>query len=375
MFETGVQLKQQFGVENVFDFSLGNPSVPPPREFDKALAETVREQPANKHGYMPNAGYPHVREEIARFVSESQGVTLTAGDLLMTVGAGGALNVVIKTLCNPGDEVLAMVPYFVEYRFYADNHGATLTLAETGPDFSLNLAAIEVALTPRTAVVIVNSPNNPSGAVYSAQSLVELGKLLERKSAEFGRVVHLVSDEPYRSIVYDGVEVPSVFAHYRDSIVVTSFSKELSIAGERIGYVAVHPKIADHDAVMNGMILCNRILGYVNAPALMQRVVARLRGVNVDVEEYRRKRDLLCRGLEEIGYRFTRPQGTFYLMLPAPDGDDIEFARRLQEEKVLVVPGRGFGLPGYCRVSYAVPDVTITRSMTGFRAVWESYRS
>ena len=375
MFETGVQLKQQYGPENVFDFSLGNPSVPPPPEFYTALEETVKEQPPNKHGYMPNAGYPQVREEMARLVSETQGVTLTAGDLLMTVGAGGALNVVLKTLCNHGDEVLAMVPYFVEYRFYADNHGATLTLAQTNRDFSLNIEAIEAALTPRTAVVIINSPNNPSGAVYSAESLAALGSLLERKSNEFGRVIHLVSDEPYRSIVYDGIDVPSVFSHYTDSIVVTSFSKELSIAGERIGYIAVHPEITDHDAAVDGMILCNRILGYVNAPALMQRVVARLRGINVDVEEYRRKRDLLCDGLEEIGFEFSRPRGTFYLMLPAPDGDDIEFARRLQEEKVLVVPGRGFGLPGYCRVSYAVPDETITGSMKGFRAAWESYRS
>lgn len=373
MFETGVQMKAQYGADNVFDFSLGNPSVPPPPEFYDALGESVADQPPNKHGYMPNAGYPHVREEVARIVSATQGTAVSARDLLMTCGAGGALNVVIKTLCNAGDEVLAMVPYFVEYRFYADNHGATLTLAETKADFSLDIEKIERALTPRTALVIINSPNNPSGAVYSAESLAALGRLLEQKSAEFGRTIYLVSDEPYRSIVYDGVEVPSVFSHYRNGIVVTSFSKELSIAGERIGYAAVHPEIDDHDEVVNGMILCNRILGYVNAPALMQRVVARLSGVNVDVEEYRRKRDLLCSGLEEIGYEFARPQGTFYLMLPAPDGDDIEFARRLQEEKVLVVPGRGFGLSGYCRVSYAVPDQTISRSMAGFRTVWESY--
>ncbi len=373
MFETGAELKKTYGADKVYDFSLGNPSVPAPEEFETALREAVDEDIPNKHGYMPNAGYPQVRAALAQRVSENQGVAVGAADLIVTCGAGGALNVVIKTLVNDGDEILAMVPYFVEYRFYADNHGATLTLAETRDDFSLDIAKIEAVLTERTAAVVINSPNNPSGAVYSAESLDQLGRLLEKKSAEFGRTIYLISDEPYRSIVYDGVTVPSVFAHYTNSIVVTSFSKELSLAGERIGYAVVHPEVDDHDALVNGMTLCNRIIGFVNAPALMQRAIAKTGEVHVEVEQYRRKRDLLCDGLHQAGYEFEKPQGTFFLMLPAPGGDDVEFARRLQEKRILVVPGRGFGLPGYCRISYAVKDQTIHDSLPGFGEVLASY--
>jgi aspartate aminotransferase len=374
MFETGAELKAQHGAENVFDFSLGNPNVPPPTSFQRALEEAVREEEPNKHGYMPNAGYPHVRETVAEFVSGRHGVKASAAEIVMTVGAGGGLNAVIKALVDPGDEVLAMIPYFVEYAFYADNHGASLTLAPTTEEFDLDIAAIEEKLTPKTSVVIINSPNNPTGAVYPASTLAALGKLLERKSREFGRTIYLVSDEPYTAIVYEGTEVSSVFAHYRNSIVVTSYSKDLSIPGERIGYAAVHPEIDDHDNLLGGIILCNRILGFVNAPAIMQRVVAKLQGETVDIGEYARKRDLICGGLERLGYAFVKPKGTFYLMPKAPGGDDVAFVQALQEELVLAVPGSGFGLPGHFRLSFCVDDATITGAMPGFERAISRYR-
>jgi len=323
---------------------------------------------------MPNAGYPHVRESVAAFVSRRHGIDANAEDVVMAVGAGGGLNAVIKALVDPGDEVLAMVPYFVEYGFYADNHGATLTLAPTKDDFDLDIARIEEKLSPKTALVIINSPNNPTGAVYPASTLHALGELLERKSAELGRTIYLVSDEPYAAIVYEGTEVPSVFAHYRNSIVVTSFSKDLSIPGERIGYAVVHPNIDDHDDLLGGIILCNRILGFVNAPALMQRVVAKLQGETVDVGEYARKRELVCNGLAEIGYEFVKPMGTFYLMPTAPGGDDVTFVQALQEELVLAVPGSGFGLPGHFRLSFCVADETITRAMPGFERAFSRFQ-
>jgi aspartate aminotransferase len=374
MFETGAELKAKHGAENVFDFSLGNPNVPPPASFQGALEEAVRDEAPNKHGYMPNAGHPYVRQTVADFVSKRHGVAAQAGDIVMTVGAGGGLNAVIKAIVDPGDEVLAMIPYFVEYGFYADNHGATLTLAPTTEEFDLDIKAIEEKLTPKTSVVIINSPNNPTGAVYPASTIEALGRLLERKSKEFGRTIYLVSDEPYTAIVYEGTEVPSVFAHYRNSIVVTSYSKDLSVPGERIGYAAVHPEIDDHDNLLGGIILCNRILGFVNAPALMQRVVAKLQGETVDIGEYARKRDLLCDGLERLGYDFVKPKGTFYLMPKAPGGDDVEFVQALQEELVLAVPGSGFGLPGHFRLSFCVADETIKNAMPGFERAIARYR-
>ncbi len=374
MFEAGAELKAKHGAENVFDFSLGNPNVAPPGSFQRALEQAVQEEAPNKHGYMPNAGYPHVRKAVADFVSRRHRVSMGTEDIVMTVGAGGGLNAVIKAVVDPGDEVLAMIPFFVEYGFYADNHGATLTLAPTTDQFDLDIEAIERTLTPKTSVVIINSPNNPTGAVYPAGTLEALGDLLERKSREYGRTIYLISDEPYTAIVYDGVDVPSVFSHYGNSIVVTSYSKDLSIPGERIGYAAVHPEIDDHDNLIGGIVLCNRILGFVNAPAMMQRVVAKLQGETVDIGEYARKRDLICDGLAERGYEFVKPAGTFYLMPKAPGGDDVEFVSTLQEERVLAVPGSGFGLPGYFRLSFCVDDRTITGSMDGFERAIAKYR-
>ncbi len=366
MFELGAQLKQKHGEGNVCDFTLGNPDLEPPMAFVKALATVVAEKAPLKHGYMANAGYAETRKSVAAYVSGEQGVTVGEKNIIMTCGAGGGLNVALKTVLNPGDAVIVSAPYFVEYNFYIRNHGGVMTMVRTADDFDLDIAAIENAIDKRTAGVLINSPNNPTGRVYPEETIRSLGSMLARKSAETGRAIYLISDEPYRKIVYDGLVVPPLFAHYVNTIVVTSYSKDLSIPGERLGYIAVHPGAEDADNLVDGMILCNRILGFVNAPALMQRVAARIQGASVDVESYRKRRDLLCSSLAGMGYQFITPGGTFYLFPRAPGGNDIEFVKVLQEKLVLTVPGTGFGAPGYFRIVFCVPEETIKRSLAGF---------
>jgi len=371
MFETGARLKAEHGAENVCDFSLGNPNLPPPGPFQQALRRIVEEPLEGKHGYMPNGGYPWVRKKVAVRVAAEQSVSLDESNLIMTCGAGGALNVALKTLLNPGDTVLASTPCFMEYRFYVDNHGGTLELVPAKADFDLDVAQLEAAITPRTAALIINSPNNPSGRIYPAATLRELGRMLAAASMRAGRTVFLVSDEPYRKIVYDGASVPSVMAAYRNSIVATSYSKDLSVPGERIGWLAVHPEADGAGELVDGFILCNRILGYVNAPALMQRVVAEIGDAAVDPQVYQRKRDRLCEVLARIGYRLSRPEGTFYLFPQAPGGDDLAAVEALQDELVLTVPGRGFGTLGHFRIAFCVGDDVIERSIAGFARAFE----
>lgn len=365
MFETGARLKAEFGAENVFDYSIGNPSALPPAEFTKILAEEAARE--NMHGYMPNAGYPFVREQVAAYLTDEQKVPFQTEHILMTSGAGGALNVALKTILNPGDKVLASRPCFMEYKFYCDNHGGSLELVDCLPGFDLNVEAFEAAIDEKTAALIINSPNNPSGKVYSEETLKRLAAMLERKSAELGRRIYILCDEPYRKLVYGGVEVPSVPAVYPHTMVCTSYSKDLSIPGERIGFLAVAPELEDRDHIINGAILCNRILGYVNASALMQRVVGRLQGFTVDVCQYQKKRDLLGGILQDCGFDLELPDGTFYLFPRAPMGDDMLVVNALQEENILAVPGRGFGLPGYFRLSYCVDDEVIKRSEPAFK--------
>ena len=372
MFEEGARLKARHGAQNVFDFSLGNPNVHAPECFDKALGEAACS--CSEHGYMPNTGYPHVRQAVARYVSEEQGVGVGESDIIMTCGASGALNIALKALLDPGDEVLTPIPCFVEYGFYADNHGGVLKTVPTKADFTLDLEALDTAISARTKVVLINSPNNPTGQIYSRESLASLGELLRRKSAAAGHTIYLVSDEPYRKIVFDGHQVPSIFACYANSIIGTSYSKDISIPGERIGFAAVNPAADDHDALVNGMALANRILGFVNAPALMQRVVACLQGSSVDVSLYQRKRDLLCNGLADAGYEFTTPPGTFYLFPKTPIADDVAFVQALQEELILVVPGSGFNGPGHFRIAFCVDDDTIINALPGFKRVMARFR-
>jgi len=366
MFEDGIKMKALHGADKVYDFTLGNPNVEPPPEFHRLLREMAEKKIPGKHGYMPNAGYTETRRAVAEYLGREHGLTFSEEHIVMTCGAGGALNVILKTLLNPGDEVVIPKPYFVEYRFYVDNHGGTTILVETAEDFSLDLDRIDEAVTSKTKAVLINSPNNPTGKVYDRVSLESLSELLKQKQRRYGREIYLISDEPYSQIVYDGTAVPSVLKAYANSLIATSYSKNISIPGERIGYIAVHPDLADGKKIMEGLILCNRILGFVNAPALMQRIVAGLQGVVVNVDEYRRKRDLLCRGLSAMGYRFEEPRGAFYLFPKSPIEDDITFVRILQESNVLTVPGTGFGGPGHFRIAYCVDDATIVNSMNGF---------
>jgi aspartate aminotransferase len=323
---------------------------------------------------MPNTGLAETRQAVAEFLKAEQQVGLSAEDIVMTCGAAGALNVILKAVLDPGDEVITPAPFFVEYGFYADNHGGVLKTVPTREDFTLDLEAIKAAVTEKTKVVLINSPNNPTGQVYSADRLAALGKILAEKGRAFGRTIYLVSDEPYRKIVFDGVSVPSIFAAYPETILVTSYSKDISIPGERLGFIAVHPEASAKAELLAALALTNRILGFVNAPALMQRVVARLQGETVDVSAYARKRELLCDGLADCGYDFVRPPGAFYLFPRSPVADDVAFVRELQEELILVVPGSGFGGPGHFRISYCVEDSVITGAMPGFARVMEKYK-
>lgn len=366
MFEEGAELKKAHGAANVFDFSLGNPNLPPPPSFRRVLREILEQAPESAHAYMPNTGLPETCAAVAERISAEQGVRVSGAEVIMTCGAAGALNIAFKALLDPGDEVLVPAPCFVEYGFYADNHGGVLKTVPSRPDFQLDLEAIAAALGPRSKIVLLNSPNNPTGVVYPEESLRALGRLLEDKSRALSRTLYLVADEPYRQVVFDGVSVPPLFSCYRQSIVCSSYSKDLSIPGERIGYAAVHPEAEHKKALLAGMALANRILGFVNAPALMQRAVARLQGERCDVAAYRRKRDLLCDGLASAGYEFIRPQGTFYVFPRSPLADDVAFVQALKEERVLAVPGRGFFGPGHFRIAFCVEDAVIERALPAF---------
>lgn len=374
MFEEGGRLKAAHGAENVFDFSLGNPNVPPPDILEKTLRDILDSGEARDHGYMPNTGYPFVRQAVAEYVGKEQGADMTGDDVIMTCGAAGALNATFKALLDPGDEVITPAPYFVEYNAYADNHGGVLKTVPTRDDFTLDLEAMASAISEKTKIVLINSPNNPTGQIYDEESLTALGRLIVDRGSAMGRTIYLISDEPYRKIVYDGARVPSIFESCPNSIIATSYSKDLSIPGERLGYIAVNPAIDDRENILAAVALTNRILGFVNAPALMQRVVARLQGTSVDVSEYDRKRKLLCKGLAECGYDFVTPPGAFYLFPKSPIPDDVAFVKTLQDELILVVPGSGFGGPGHFRISYCVDDNTITGAMPGFKRAIEKYR-
>jgi aspartate aminotransferase len=374
MFEEGARLKAEHGAENVYDFSLGNPNLEPPEKFRAALKHAAASSDPGVHGYMPNTGYPHVRKSVADYLCSEQKVQVTENEVIMTCGASGALNVILKAILDPGDEVITPAPFFVEYRYYVDNHGGSLKTVSTKPDFNLDIDAVSAAITQKTRAVLINSPNNPTGQVYSKQSLNELGALLTEKGKELNRTLYLIADEPYRKIVYDGQKVPGIFQTYTESIIATSYSKDISIPGERIGHLAVNPEATYKEELIGGMALANRILGFVNAPALMQRVVASVQGTSVDISAYARRRELLCKGLEDCGYDFFRPAGAFYLFPKTPVPDDVTFVRALQEELILTVPGSGFGGPGHFRIAFCVADETIINAMPGFKRVMKKFR-
>ena len=378
MFETGIALKAQYGEDNVFDLSLGNPIMEPPAEFHAELLRIAqglvsKEIGPGMHRYMPNAGYPETRQAVADTLSAETGLAFGVGDIVMTCGAAGAANVALRAILNPGDEVIILSPFFGEYVYYIQNHQGAPVIVPTDAEFGLDIDAIAAAITPRTRAVMLNSPNNPSGVVYPAEDVMALADALAQAETRFGSEIFLISDEPYRRIIYDGLTYPQVFPHYERTIVVNSHAKDLGLPGERIGHIAVHPDYSGKAELMDGLVFCNRVLGFVNAPALMQHVVRAVQDASVDVGEYQRKRDFLYDNLTAMGYSIVKPQGAFYLFPRSPLEDDEAFVAVLQEYNVLVVPGKGFGTPGHFRISYCLDDRVLEGAMDGFARAAEQY--
>jgi aspartate aminotransferase len=370
MFEEGARLKQERGADKVFDFTLGNPEIEPPEVVLAAARRALDSPEPHRHAYMPNAGYVAVREAVAKRLRASTGLAYTAGHIIMTVGAGAALNTVLKALLNPGDEVLTVAPFFAEYVFYAENHGGRLVVVPPQTDLTPDIGKLEAAITPKTRAILVNSPNNPSGVIYPASVFVEIEAMLARAS----HPIVLVSDEPYRALVFDDVLVPEVPPLVTRSIVATSWSKSLAIPGERIGYLAFSPRMAEAAELFEACTFTSRVLGFVNAPALWQWVVAEVGDQVIDVSPYREKRDLMYEGLTRIGYRCVKPQGAFYVFPRTPIDDDVAFVRLLAEEGVLTVPGSGFGMPGHIRISLTVERETVVRALPGFERAFRKAR-
>ena len=378
MFEVGIALKVQYGEDNVFDLSLGNPIMEPPAEFHAELlriAQGLADQEIGPgmHRYMPNAGYPETRQAVADSLSAETGLSFGVGDILMTCGAAGAANVTLRAILNPGDEVIILSPYFGEYVYYIQNHQGAPVIVPTNAEFGLDLDAIDAAITPRTRAVMLNAPNNPSGVVYPAGDIAALADLLSRAETRHGSEIFIISDEPYRRIIYDDLVYPQVFPHYERTIVVNSHAKDLGLPGERIGHIAIHPDYSGKAELFDGMVFCNRVLGFVNAPALMQHVVRAVQDASVDVGEYQRKRDFLYENLTGMGYSMVKPQGAFYLFPRSPLPDDEAFVAALQEYNVLVVPGKGFGTPGHFRISYCLEDKVLEGAMEGFARAAEPH--
>lgn len=376
MFEIGIELKQRLGDENVFDFSLGNPDLPPPGKVINAIRAFAddAEKPMGM-GYMPNAGYQETREALATHLSCEQGVETPAANVVATCGAAGALNTVFRAILDRGEVVVCPAPYFVEYGFYVGNHGGILRSVKSKPlSFELDIDAMRDAITPKTRAVLLNSPNNPTGQIISKAELDELAGHMRRQAAATRRPIYLISDEPYRFLNYDGIEIPSVFNAYEHSVVLGSFSKSLSIAGERVGYAAVNPAMKNAGQLMNGLILANRILGYVNAPAIGQKIVTAAIGETVDLDIYRQRRDAMATALKNAGIEFSMPRGAFYFFPKSPIPDDIAFVAALAEENILAVPGSGFGYPGFFRLAFCVDVDIINRSAAAFKRVMDKLR-
>jgi aspartate aminotransferase len=372
MFEEGIKLKKTYGEKNVYDFSLGNPEVEPPIEVKNTMIELLKEGKMGMHRYMENSGYEEVRQEIAQYLSEKFGLPFTSKHVFMSVGCAGGLNVVLKSILNRGDEVIIPTPFFWEFKNYVENFGGRVKFAETREDFQIDVQKIEALITDKTRAVLLNSPNNPTGVVYAEKLLKELSNLLFAKRKE-GKVIYIISDDAYRKIVYDGVELPNLFSFYDLVISVTSHSKDLALPGERIGYIAVSPNIEWVDLLVSAFTISSRALGFVNAPALFQRVVSKFQNNSVDVKDYQEKRDILYKALVEAGFECVKPMGAFYMFPKSPTQNELHFVRRLYEERILVVPGRGFGKRGYFRIAYCVPKETILASIEGFRRIAKKY--
>jgi len=374
MFEEGISLKQQYGEENVFDLSLGNPVMNPPEQFYEELKKISKNPINGMHRYMPNAGLTETRTAVANGLSNETGLSFTSNEIVMTCGAGGALNVVMKTLLDPGEEFVIFAPFFVEYNFYADNHGGSCKIVPPDENFLPDMEVFRSSINTNTRGVLINSPNNPSGIVYGDKTLSEMCEIIKEKEVEFGTEIYLVSDEPYRKIIFDNLEYTHIFNYHNRSIVATSHSKDLALPGERIGYIAVNPDCSDIEELVDGLVFCNRTLGFVNAPALIQHLIAHLQDTTIDVRIYEKKRDYLYKELTNMGYSLIKPQGAFYMFPKSPIEDDVQFTEELKENRVLVVPGRGFGLPGYFRISYCMEDATIEGSLEGLEKTISKYR-
>jgi len=371
MFEEGKRLAEIHGAENVFDFSLGNPNVEPPDEVKKAILEIINtEDSMSIHGYMNNSGYEEVRAAIAKSLNDKFSTAFTQNNILMTVGAAGGLNVILKTLLNPKDEVITFAPFFGEYRSYVKNYEGELVIVSPNMiDFQPNLEEFKEKITPKTKAVIINSPNNPTGVIYSEVTIIKLSEILRAKQKQFGTDIYLVSDEPYREIAYDNAEVPYLSNYYANTIIGYSFSKSLSLPGERIGYLVIPDQAADYENIISAANIANRILGYVNAPSLFQRVVAKCLNAKVDIETYNRNRELLYNGLSSYGYQCIKPQGAFYMFVKTPIENDVEFCDLAKKKNILIVPGTAFGCPGYVRIAYCVAYKTIEKALPGFKAL------
>jgi len=366
MFEEGEKLKKQFGPENILDFTLGNPVMEPPNELKAELIRIASSEIKGMHRYMTNSGYEEVREDIAKFYEERSGLPFTKDHIIMTVGAAGGINVALKALLDAGNEVIVPNPFFVEFRFYIENHGGSMRLVDTRDDFHLDIEKIEKAINKKTKAIILNSPHNPTGVVYNEEELKDLAALLLKRK-EKGQRIFILADEAYRKIIYNGTVLPDLFNIYEDTIVITCHSKDLALPGERIGHIAASPHIKNLRPLIDAMIFANRILGFINAPALMQRLIRKFQRNSVDIMDYQRKRDAIYRILVESGFDVTKPLGAFYIFPRSPIPDDILFVRTLQQHRILAVPGVGFGKPGYFRLAYCVEMDVIERSEKYFK--------
>lgn len=376
MFEDGKIMAEKYGKENIYDFSLGNPSIVPPSCVKESIIDIVNNEPEmDLHGYMNNAGYEDVRQAVADYTNKMYGTNISIKNIIMTVGAAGGINVTLKAIVNPGDEIMVIAPYFGEYDNYISNFDGVKVMVNADLErFSINFEDFEKKISHKTKCVIINSPNNPTGAVYTENDIKKLAEILEKKQTEYGTSIYLFSDEPYREIVFNGVEIPYVTNYYKNTVVGYSYSKSLSLPGERIGYLVVPSELDDFDEVISAMSVANRILGFVNAPSLMQKVVKKVIGNTSDLSVYEENKNILYKALTEMGYDCIEPNGTFYMFPKCPIADDKEFCAKAKDFRLIIVPGSSFACPGYFRIAFCVDKTTVENSLDSFKKLIEYYK-
>lgn len=376
MFEEGKIMAAKYGKENIYDFSLGNPSIVPPECVKDAIIDLVNNEPEMElHGYPNNAGFEDVRQVVADYTNKTYGTNLNAGNIIMTVGAAGGINVTLKAIINPGDEVMVIAPYFGEYDNYISNFDGVKVMVNADLErFAINFTDFESKVTAKTKCLIINSPNNPTGAVYTEEDIKRLAEILEKKQAEFGTSIYLFSDEPYREIAFNGLEIPYITKFYKNTVVGYSYSKSLSLPGERIGYLVVPSELDDSKEVIDAMVVANRILGFVNAPTLQQKVIKKVIGQTADLSVYEENKNILYKALIEMGYECVEPKGTFYMFPKCPIADDKEFCRKAKDFRLIIVPGSNFACPGYFRIAYCVDKSTVENSLESFKQLIEFYK-